>query len=68
MSSVRREVMGSLMGRVTCRADGVNRESQGNQTRCAAGMGAGGERESSVLPAWEAGSAMHKVEPGTFFS
>lgn len=43
--------MGSLMGRVTCRADGVNRESQVNQARCAAGMGAGGERESSVLSA-----------------
>lgn len=68
MSSVRREVMGSLMGRVTCRGDGVNRESQVNQARCAAGMGAGGERESSVLSACEAGSAMHKVEPGTFFS
>ena len=56
------------MGRVTCRADGVNRESQVNQARCADGMGAGGARESSVLLACEAGSAMYKVEPGTFFS
>lgn len=60
--------MGSLMGRVTCRADGVNRESQVNQARCADGMGAGGARESSALLVCEAGSAMYKVEPGTFFS
>ena len=60
--------MASQVGRVTCRADGVSRDSQVNQARCTDWMGVGGERESSVLLACEAGSAMCKVEPGTFYS
>lgn len=53
-------------GQSDLQSSGVNRDSQVNQARCTDWMGAGGERESSVLLACEAGSAMHKVEPGTF--